>query len=125
MVNELTISFKNGVMTGVQVRGADGVARPIQAGDIAAQMAAVNEAALMRVSELATVEAEYMAFKLSKATVAESVRAIIADNTKSDAQSCAEIDALAAYELTNKRQRDRAAALVKLAEAQAEADKYD
>ena len=89
------------------------------------QYAALELQVTASADALSALKTEYAAFKLSKATVAESVRAIIADTTKSDAQSCAEIDALAAYELTNKRQRDRAAAIKARDDAQAEVDKYE
>ena len=77
------------------------------------------------VDELAALKVEYAAFKAAATTVAENARAIIADTNVSDADSCAMVDAMAAQMLMSKRQRDRAAALVKLAEAQAEADKYE
>ena len=110
MVNELTISFKDGAMTGVQVRGADGVARGTQAGDIAVQLAGVNEAALMCVDELASAKAEYAAFKARATTGAVQARTIIADTSITDADTCARIDALVDDMLKNKDERELEAA---------------
>lgn len=62
------------------------------------------------------------ALRQKTSLIAITARAIIADTTKSDAQSCIEIDALAAQALMNKQQRDRAAAIKVRDEAQAALD---
>lgn len=99
MVNELTISFKDGAMTGVQVRGADGVARGIQAGDIAAQLATVNEAALMCVAELT-------ALKATAAQAAQAVVTVVDDISISDAQTAATCKQIALQVLKPVRDRE-------------------
>ena len=112
-INELTVSFKNGALTGVSVRGADGVQRGLQSGDLAAQLATLNESALLSVDALKAVQAELDATKEQGRQAAQAVL----DATNK--QQCNEI---ARGILKNKRQRDREAALKEVAAAQAKAD---
>ena len=78
------------------------------------------DGALVARAESLIVELDALRQKTS--LIAITARAIIADATKSDAQSCVEIDALAAQALMSKQQRDRAAAIKARDEAQAVVD---
>ena len=114
MVNELTISFKDGALTGVQVRGADGVARAIQAGDLAAQLPTINEAALLLVADLELQVnariAELTALKTTAAAAAQAVVTAVNDESISDAQTVATCKQIALQVLKPVRDREIEAA---------------
>lgn len=126
-VNELTISLIAGLITGVQVRGPDGVARGLKLGDLGGALDGVNEAALLSNDALKreiadrdaaheSLKADYADFKARGAQAAEAARAIIADTRINDAETCARVDAIAAAMLKDKKARDLEAA-VKAAQA--------
>ena len=119
MVNELTISFKDGVMTGVQVRDADGIARGLKAGDLAAQLATVNESALMCADELVALKTELTAYKAQGVQAAQAVVAVVDNPNISDAQTAVTCKAIALEILKNKKERDIEAADKAAAEANA------
>ena len=129
MINELTISFKNGALTGVQVRGSDGMARGLQTGDLAEQLATVNESALLRVNALTIervqLQAALDAYKARGLQAAQTVARILDDPAMTPEQKTTAIRAVTTDIQSNEHERQRAVALAKLAEAQAEVDKYE
>ena len=138
----------NGEYSGAhRIDFAGGAARGIKSDDLLPIIATINNAAIARVdeqidelvaikadhdeaikllvNELAAIKAEYLDFRTRGAQAAEAARAVIANPNVSDAQTIATVDQIAAEMLKDKRQRDKDAALRKLAEVQAEVDRFN
>lgn len=116
MIRELTVIFNaDSIITAVQVRDEDGVGRNLALGDLPASLAVVNEAALLSVAELAAVRAQIDAYKTRGLQAAQAVL---------DAPDKETADAIALDIKRDEKERNRLAALKRLAEVQAEVDSY-
>jgi hypothetical protein len=120
IITELSVTLLGGVITGVQVRKADGVQREVQAGDVDGVIAGVNEAALLTIDAL-TIERDSLKAQID----AYKARGLAAAQAVLDAPDKATCDAIAADIRRDERERQRLAALARLAQAQAEADKFN
>ena len=112
MVNELTVSLIAGLITGVQVRGADGVARALKLGDLAGALDRVNESAWLSLDavtmERDSIEAALTAYKAQGLAAAQAVL------DAKDKQTC---DAIARGVKKNENERQIAAAEIAAADA--------
>ena len=127
MVNELTVSLLAGLITGVQVRGPDGVARGLKLGDLGGALDGVNEAALLSVDALKqeikdrdavyeSLKAAHEALKVTATKAAQLVVAIVDDQSINAEQTAVKCKEVAMHVLTPVRERELAAA-VKAAQA--------
>lgn len=120
MIELLARFTDSGVFLGAHTRDANGCPTGLSEAQLPAAINTANLAAMARVTELegelATAQAQLDAYKARGLQAAQAVL---------DAPDKATCDAIAADIRRDERARQRLAALDRLAEAQAEADKFD
>ena len=135
-MRELTVRLNpDGTFDAAHKRDALGTAYPVDASELPDLINMVNAAAIARVGVLLVeadaskvaiekLEVELAAYKAQGIKAAQAVVAVV-DNNKVDAeQTAVTCKAIALEVLAPERERQRLAALKRLAEAQLEADKF-